>query len=1014
MKKKFTQIVNRLLLITALCSILPANIWAQADVWDGITIATAFASGDGSPGTTYEINTGAQLAYLQQIVETDNATYSAKNYKLTNDIDLNNKSWTPIGSSSSPFKGNFDGDNHIVSNLYVPNSGTASSCAGLFGYITPATNITVEKLGVILGEKGISASYTGGIAGEIGSSSSITFTIKNCFVRGSLIESKNNPDNAYSGGLIGVIDGTGLTISITNCYASVDTITANTDHTTAKSAAGGIIGQINSGTVGLTDCLSLCTKISAYASVSKTSYAGNITGNDTGGTPTYTTCYSSPLTTQTKQSGAAPVNTYPTSPGTDDKDGILLTATNFDTALTGWKTAGWQLSDDRLPTLETGSDSPLKGSFIWIGDGTPGNPYQIRNESHLRFIAFYSNSAVPSYHDKAYKLMNSMALSGTWDPIGKAGVTTGFSGVFDGDGYAISGLYMPARSGSSFDGLFGTLLPGANIKNLGLIVVEEDNHGGLTYSGGIAGISMSGTTIENCFVTGGIIYGPIAGGIVGNNGGTIKNCYTTNTIWSDGSSDHEVGGICGQNKNLIQNCYAVGKIDEAFHGGFSGGIAGTHAYGSITNCLALNIDGITGIGQEGRISGNKGNTATLAGNYASPLITGSSWNNIAADQTDGGDWDGSNHTFAAPVDVWNTTDPWLLPRLQIFIDKGTPQPADNLRKADYLYVSTVTLTQPAEGGTISAMYSGSTLQDGDNADIPNNSVLTLTATPSSGYQLKTLTADGNPITGTTYTVTANVTLSAVFEKTFEVTLTQPAVGGTISATYPGNTLTDGVNADIPNNTVLTLTATHASGYHLKTLTADGSPITGTTYTVMADVILSAVFGKDAPAPDPDPEPVPPVYHTVTLPAIEGATTNPVAGDYQVEAWSDFRFYLTLDKEYDQSEPVITTDRSETIMPRSSDGAYIIKNVRQPVEILIKGIVKNSAVSNEVVTADDMKVWSAQGYLYISSVKGQTVHIYNLAGTQVKQADIPAGDTQWTLPTGIYIVQIGSQRYKVII
>ena len=206
--------------------------------------------------------------------------------------------------------------------------------------------------------------------------------------------------------------------------------------------------------------------------------------------------------------------------------------------------------------------------------------------------------------------------------------------------------------------------------------------------------------------------------------------------------------------------------------------------------------------------------------------------------------------------------------------------------------------------------------------------------------------------------------------------------------------------------------------------ADGSPITGYTHTVTADVSLSARFesipvddgGSDVDGGGDDDSPTTPtVYHTVHLPSVEGATTDPVAGEYEVEAWSSFRFYLSIDKEYDLSTPVVTTSRGETISPRTSDGAYIIQYVRQPVDILIDGITKNSdPVSNETVTTDAVKIWATKGNLHISTATNQTVQVYNLIGLLVKQADIPSGDTLWQLPSGIYIVRIDNRQYKIIL
>lgn len=74
-------------------------------------------------------------------------TYSGKVVKLANDIDLGNMEWTPIGNSTHPFQGTFDGDNHTISNLMVTGY---KSNVGLFGFTTngEVKNLTVNNANV--------------------------------------------------------------------------------------------------------------------------------------------------------------------------------------------------------------------------------------------------------------------------------------------------------------------------------------------------------------------------------------------------------------------------------------------------------------------------------------------------------------------------------------------------------------------------------------------------------------------------------------------------------------------------------------------------------------------------------------------------------------------------------------------------------------------------------------------------------------------------------------------------
>ena len=175
-----------------------------------------------------------------------------------------------------------------------------------------------------------------------------------------------------------------------------------------------------------------------------------------------------------------------------------------------------------------------------------------------------------------------------------------------------------------------------------------------------------------------------------------------------------------------------------------------------------------------------------------------------------------------------------------------------------------------------------------------------------------------------------------------------------------------------------------------------------------------------PDPEPEPEPAPTVYYTVTLPSVMGAVTDPVAGDYEVESWSTFRFYLTLDTAYNQSQPVVTTSRGETLQPRSSDGAYLVKYVRTDVEIFIDGIEKNPPpVANEPIrtAAPEPETWSENACLCIRLPEGlpsSPVRIFTPEGRLLDSLRSVPGLNSRQLPTGIYIVQVGATVRKVAV
>lgn len=96
MKKRIVSAVMALILCLTL---LPTAALAADGAWDG-SIATAFAGGSGTENDPYQIDDGAQLAYLASEVN-KGQPYENSYFVLTADIDLANHDWTPIGNSFS-------------------------------------------------------------------------------------------------------------------------------------------------------------------------------------------------------------------------------------------------------------------------------------------------------------------------------------------------------------------------------------------------------------------------------------------------------------------------------------------------------------------------------------------------------------------------------------------------------------------------------------------------------------------------------------------------------------------------------------------------------------------------------------------------------------------------------------------------------------------------------------------------------------------------------------------------
>jgi len=272
-----------------------------------------FSGGTGITGDPYLISSASDLAQLSANINssTTNSAFKSLYYKLTTDIYLNDETftfnadtglvavsngcylgtgikgdntglnttfdttasargtwysnssgttttapsglnlWSPIGITSTYyFAGNFDGNSHTVSGIYI---NTTSNYQGLFGYTSDST---IQNVGVI-------NSYIKGgtsVGGVVGYNSSSTVT--NCYNLGTVTGSGSNV-----GGVVGRNYGT-----ITNCY--------NTGTVSGSYYVGGVVADNAEGTI--TNCYNTGT-------VKGSGYVGGVVGYNYSGI--ITNCY---------------------------------------------------------------------------------------------------------------------------------------------------------------------------------------------------------------------------------------------------------------------------------------------------------------------------------------------------------------------------------------------------------------------------------------------------------------------------------------------------------------------------------------------------------------------------------------------------------------------------------------------------------------------------------------------------------------------------------------------------
>ena len=250
---------------------VPMGVFAEsaADVWDGTADTSWYTSAPDA--SEYHISTAEQLAGLAQLVNADPGTtnFAGKTFYLDNDLDLSGHEWISIGTilggdyPGYSFCGVFDGQGHVISNLYSHESYIEGADEShnllrnaLFGsvYNGEVKNLGVANAEIWIDPKDNSAAGKGILVDWMGKSK-----ITNCWTSGSIYSGTKIEKNI--GGIVG-ITVQGCTIS--GCYSTA-TLTGNFTNSegyyTEPNPAdwpcdtiGGIVGARFDGNLTVTDC----------------------------------------------------------------------------------------------------------------------------------------------------------------------------------------------------------------------------------------------------------------------------------------------------------------------------------------------------------------------------------------------------------------------------------------------------------------------------------------------------------------------------------------------------------------------------------------------------------------------------------------------------------------------------------------------------------------------------------------------------------------------------------------
>jgi hypothetical protein len=261
------------------------------------SFAGTYSGGDGSVGDPYQISSTDDLIELSNTsADWVSGIYFIQTADITFDSDETQADWDgdgnlehpgddevgflPIGSVAQYFRGNYDGQNHTIDNLFINRP--TSDFIGLFGYTTNAsiqnigaTNVSLngkDYVGGLIGfidagavsiiySTGIvsgSGDYVGGVIGYTATYSG-SITISDNYSTASV------SGYAYVGGLVGNASSNSGSLTMSNCYS--------TGNVSGIVYVGGLIGTAitSSDVVTIRNCYSTST-------VSGTDYVGGFVG----------------------------------------------------------------------------------------------------------------------------------------------------------------------------------------------------------------------------------------------------------------------------------------------------------------------------------------------------------------------------------------------------------------------------------------------------------------------------------------------------------------------------------------------------------------------------------------------------------------------------------------------------------------------------------------------------------------------------------------------------------------
>lgn len=279
---------------------------------------------------------------------------------------------------------------------------------------------------------------------------------------------------------------------------------------------------------------------------------------------------------------------------------------------------GWMLNNiivtNSSGTFNKNVSGYISGyKWIYVGPNTitlKASWSKINTYSNYKYVTLASEIQKIS-NNSNYLLLNNINLKNkTFEVIST------YNGIFDGNGYSISGLLIAVNTkgtddvSKGFVGINKGTIRNIKFENCSIIVTGKEPYN--IFVGLVCGYNkglISNIIINNCSImadTGTLEtdqdFVTMVGGVSGVNWGNIEKCGVTLTkVYGYTHTKYKTaytyaGGITGSNRNNIENCYvrANGVEDQYYIEAKTGACYTWHLFGSNVGSACSNAGGIAG------------------------------------------------------------------------------------------------------------------------------------------------------------------------------------------------------------------------------------------------------------------------------------------------------------------------------------------------------------------------------------------------------------------------------------